>query len=68
MKQITLDAHLVPDGSGLCLGKLIFTWALYGYAMAMLWRLAGPSWLGQAAVWTLALLVGRGLARVTQEI
>ena len=68
MKQITLEEHFTPGTGGLCLGKLIFICALYGYTMAMLWWLAGPSSLGQAAVWALALLLGRGLARVTQEI
>jgi hypothetical protein len=45
-----------------CLGKLVAVWALYGFAVAWLWRLAGGHGSLEAAVWVGALAAGIALA------
>jgi hypothetical protein len=68
MKQIILGpASYHVSSSGLCSGKLIFRFALYGCAVWWLDRVVGGSTLAEAAVWSLALLVGAVLALVTWE-
>lgn len=68
MKQITLEARVIERPAGhVCLGQLIFTWSLYGFAMALLWELAGRSGLAPAATWTIALIAGLGLLFAIRE-
>jgi len=45
-----------------CLGRLAFVWALYGWAVAMLWQMAGARPLAEGVVWAGALLAGVALA------
>lgn len=65
MKQIILRNE-VPAIAEPCTGRLLFVWALYGCAMALLSHLAGTSQLDQAALWTAGALAGLLLA--TKEI
>lgn len=36
------------------MGRLLFTWGLYGFAMTMLWRIPHHSVLAAAALWAIA--------------
>jgi len=55
MKQITLGYDPVATRRrAVCSGRLLFTWGLYGVAMAWLWRLAEGNPVAQAATWMLA--------------
>ncbi|HYL26302.1 MAG TPA: hypothetical protein VEW74_00640 [Candidatus Nitrosotalea sp.] len=68
MKQSILEYRSGATGpAGLCSGKLLFRFALFGWAMWWLARLAGESPAAQALVWGVALLVGAGLALATWE-
>ena len=43
------------------------TWGLYGWAMLLLWHLAGGNSRAEAAVWWIALVAGLGLVLGTLE-
>ena len=45
-----------------CLGKLVFVWSVYGWAVATLWQMAGGRPLAEGLVWAGALLAGIALA------
>ena len=45
-----------------CLGRLAFVWALYGWAVATFWQMAGGRPLAEGTVWAAALLGGIALA------
>ncbi|HEX3671436.1 MAG TPA: hypothetical protein VHT92_07020 [Candidatus Cybelea sp.] len=63
MKQTILEYRdLSASSAGLCSGKLIFSFAVYGCALWWLDRAAAGNALGQAFVWTVALLGGAALA------
>jgi hypothetical protein len=57
MKQITLESQKYA-ATGSCAGRLLLVWGLFGYAMAVLSRLAGPSRADQLALWVLGALAG----------
>jgi hypothetical protein len=69
MKQITLQANgAAPVGrSARCLGHVVFCWALYGYAMALVWWALPREPLAEAAAWLVALVGGFALAGRTLE-
>jgi hypothetical protein len=44
-----------------CLGKVFFVWALYGWAMLVLWRLLQGEPEANAIAWGVAAVVAAGL-------
>lgn len=71
MKQNNLyyESWYRPPAEEVCLGKFVTVWALFGWAMAALWQAAAPTGVGaQAALWTLALLLGLGIAICLREL
>jgi hypothetical protein len=44
-----------------CLGKVFFLWALYGWAMLVLWRLLQGEPGANAIAWAVAAVVAAGL-------
>jgi hypothetical protein len=68
MKQIILqsDFRAAADAGGPCLARLALTWAAYGYAVALLWRVLPDDPLGGAAAWVVALLGGLALVAWTR--
>jgi hypothetical protein len=69
MKQTILeyqDSSASP--AALCSGKLIFRFAVYGYALWWLDRAAAGNALAQAFVWAVALVGGTALALVAWEV
>jgi len=52
----------------ICAGKLLFTWALYGYAVSLLWKLAGGDSWAHVAIWGLATVAGLALALRMWEV
>lgn len=68
MKQTILEYQgTIESPAGLCSGKLIFRFAIYGYALWWLDRAAAGNVLAQAFVWTVALVGGAALALVAWE-
>lgn len=68
MKQTILEYQgTAGSPAGLCSGKLIFRFAIYGYALWWLDRAAAGNVLAQAFVWTVALVGGAALALVAWE-
>ena len=62
MKQIILKTQDDRDlGRGVCTGRLLMVWGLYGWAVAVFWRSAGSNPWAQASVWALALLAALAL-------
>jgi hypothetical protein len=62
MKQIILKTQTNWElGRGVCPGRLLMIWGLYGWAVAALWRSAGSNPWAQASVWALALLAALAL-------
>jgi hypothetical protein len=57
MKQTILHPRPAPLVE-ICAGKLLFVWALYGYAVSLLWKLAGGDSWAHAAIWGLAAVAG----------
>jgi hypothetical protein len=41
-------------GEGACLGRLLFTWGLYGFAMTVLWRIPHHCAWAAVALWAIA--------------
>ena len=69
MKQTILEYQDSPASpAGLCSGKLIFRFAVYGYALWWLDRAAAGNALGLACVWVVALVGGAALALAAWEI
>ena len=69
MKQIILKSQPRPNALGsVCLGRLAATWGLYGFAMAMLWRLSGGNAWAQAIVWLVALAAAAGLVLAMEGV
>lgn len=67
MKQITLEHFERPAlTEGPCTGRLVTLGVLYGLAMLFLWQLAGPTPLGHALVWTIAVFGGWKLWRAVE--
>ena len=62
--QPAADAHREP-----CLGRLLFTWGLYGFGLLLLWRMIphGSVWTA-AAFWALAGILAAGVAAKLGEI
>ena len=60
MKQITLSQE-TP-----CLGRLVALGALFGFAMLLVWQLAGPTPAGHALAWGVAILAGLRLWRAVE--
>ena len=60
MKQITLS-HEAP-----CAGRLVMLGVLFGFAMLLLWQLAGPTTTGHPLVWGVAILAGFRLWRAIE--
>jgi hypothetical protein len=52
MKQITLGQE------NPCLGRLVVLGAMFGFAMLLVWQLAGPTPTGHALAWGIAILAG----------
>jgi hypothetical protein len=62
MKQIILKSQDDRNLSrGVCTGRLLMVWGLYGWVVAVFWRSAGNNPWVQAAVWVLALLAALAL-------
>jgi hypothetical protein len=68
MKQTILKYPGTPGAAaGLCSGKLIFRFAVYGYALWWLDRAAAGNPLAQAFVWAVAVVGGAALALAAWE-
>lgn len=59
-------AHAADEGP--CLGRLLFTWGLYGFAMTMLWRVPHHGVWATAALWVIAGLVALAVMVKLEEI
>ncbi|MFY9719768.1 MAG: hypothetical protein WAK16_08985 [Candidatus Cybelea sp.] len=55
--NLNYDQPSQAADEGPCLGRLLFTWGLYGLAMTMLWRVPHHSAWAAAALWAIAGLV-----------
>jgi len=67
MKQTILNYYPAKASRGICLGRMLFIWGLYGLAMEWIWRLAGGGAVAQTAVWAFAGLAALWLVLVAEE-
>lgn len=69
MKQTNLyTSHFSGIRESPCLGRVVATWAAYGFGMALLWEIAGSSAPAHVVVWSVALLLGAWLALDRREL